>query len=237
MPSMRMLPALGCSTPEHHVDGRGLARAVGAEQTHDLAGADAEGDAVDGDRGAVAFGETLDLQRVLYSRTGRAGLNHAAVSADRTCRGARRSGIGQQMLIGEVRMGHVLCQSGGAPCPPFGYSRVMAKIRRGAHEDLAGALRYQSEERFRLLVESVKDYAIFMLDLEGHVVSWNAGAEHITGYRADEVIGEPCAMFYPPEARETHRPEHELDDCRQPGSSSRVKAGGSVRAVSASGHT
>jgi PAS domain S-box-containing protein len=56
-----------------------------------------------------------------------------------------------------------------------------------------------SEERFRLLVESVLDYAIFMLDPEGHIASWNAGAERIKGYSADEIIGEHFSKFYPPE--------------------------------------
>ena len=55
----------------------------------------------------------------------------------------------------------------------------------------------EGEERFRLLVESVEDYAIFMLDPEGRVASWNLGAERVTGYRADEVMGEPVAIFYP----------------------------------------
>src|SRR5439155_14241867 len=54
-------------------------------------------------------------------------------------------------------------------------------------------------ERFRLLVESVKDYAIFMLDPHGHVSSWNAGAERIKGYRAEEIIGQHFSRFYPPE--------------------------------------
>ena len=57
----------------------------------------------------------------------------------------------------------------------------------------------QSEEQFRLLVESVQDYAIFMLDLEGHVVSWNPGAERIKGYRAEEILGRHFSIFYPRE--------------------------------------
>ena len=61
-------------------------------------------------------------------------------------------------------------------------------------------LRCQSEERFRLLVESVRDYAIFMLDPQGRVLTWNAGAERIKGYRADEIIGQHFSRFYPPEA-------------------------------------
>ena len=58
----------------------------------------------------------------------------------------------------------------------------------------------QSEERFRLLVESVRDYAIFMLDPTGHVLTWNAGAQRFKGYRAEEIIGSHFSRFYPPEA-------------------------------------
>jgi PAS domain S-box-containing protein len=61
----------------------------------------------------------------------------------------------------------------------------------------------ESEERFRLLVDGVHDYGIFGLDAEGHVVSWNAGAERIKGYRADEIIGRHFANFYPPEHRDS----------------------------------
>jgi PAS domain S-box-containing protein len=69
----------------------------------------------------------------------------------------------------------------------------------------------QSEERFRLLVESVRDYAIFMLDPQGVVLTWNAGAERFKGYRADEIIGQHFSRFYPPEAIERQLPAHELD--------------------------
>lgn len=57
----------------------------------------------------------------------------------------------------------------------------------------------QSEERFRLLVSGVKDYAIFMLDPDGRVASWNAGAERFKGYQAQEIIGQPSSRFYTPE--------------------------------------
>ena len=57
----------------------------------------------------------------------------------------------------------------------------------------------ESEEKFRLLVAEVRDYAIFFLDLEGHVMTWNAGAERIKGYRADEIIGQSFVRFYVPE--------------------------------------
>jgi PAS domain S-box-containing protein len=68
----------------------------------------------------------------------------------------------------------------------------------------------ESEERFQLLVESVKDYAIFMLDVDGTVLTWNAGAERIKGYRADEIIGQHFSKFYPAEAVERKHPAYEL---------------------------
>src|SRR5256712_13639597 len=57
----------------------------------------------------------------------------------------------------------------------------------------------QDADRFRLQGESVKDYAIFMLDVDGRVSSWNVGAERNKGYRADEIIGQHFSRFYPPE--------------------------------------
>ncbi|HET9984160.1 MAG TPA: PAS domain S-box protein [Longimicrobiales bacterium] len=68
-----------------------------------------------------------------------------------------------------------------------------------------------NEEGFRLLVQSVKDYGIFMLDPTGHVASWNEGAERINGYRAEEILGRHFSVFYPPEAATSGFPQHELD--------------------------
>jgi PAS domain S-box-containing protein len=67
-----------------------------------------------------------------------------------------------------------------------------------------------SEERFRLLVSGVKDYAILMLDREGRVASWNEGAERIKGYRAEEIIGQHFSLFYPAEDVNAGKPAHEL---------------------------
>lgn len=69
----------------------------------------------------------------------------------------------------------------------------------------------RSEERFRLLVEAVEDYAIFMLDPQGHVVSWNTGAQRIKGYTAQEIIGQHFRIFYRPEQQAESYPEHELE--------------------------
>jgi len=68
-----------------------------------------------------------------------------------------------------------------------------------------------SEERFKHLVETIRDYAIFMLDQSGHVLTWNAGAERFKGYRADEIIGQHFSIFYPEEAKRRRWPQHELE--------------------------
>ena len=90
----------------------------------------------------------------------------------------------------------------------LGYAKVTRDLteRREAEE----ALR-ESEERFRLLVEGVRDYAIFMLDPTGRVATWNEGAERIKGYRAKEIIGRHFSEFFPPEDRAAHKPERELE--------------------------
>ena len=68
----------------------------------------------------------------------------------------------------------------------------------------------ESEERFRLLVNSVKEYAIFMFDTEGQVASWNLGAERIIGYTAAEIIGQPLSCLYSAEAADRGLPQQDL---------------------------
>ena len=70
----------------------------------------------------------------------------------------------------------------------------------------------QSEERFRSLVASVKDYAIFMLDPQGRVSSWNEGAERIKGYSPSEIIGEHFSRFYVQEDIERGKPRFRIED-------------------------
>jgi PAS domain S-box-containing protein len=90
---------------------------------------------------------------------------------------------------------------------PIGFSKVTRDLTDRRQSDLA--LR-QSEERLRLMVESVKDYAIFMLDPKGRVISWNPGAERVHGYKGPEIIGQHFSRFYPAEDAKAGRPEVEL---------------------------
>ena len=73
------------------------------------------------------------------------------------------------------------------------------------------------EARFRLLVESVEDYAIFMLDPRGIITSWNAGAQRLKGYAAEEIIGRPFDVFYTPEDRSSGKASRELERATRDG--------------------
>lgn len=69
----------------------------------------------------------------------------------------------------------------------------------------------RSEERFRLLVDAVQEYAIFMLDVQGYVSTWNTGAERIKGYRISEIIGKHFSVFYPEEDIQARKPQRDLE--------------------------
>ncbi|CDY76360.1 Chemotaxis protein methyltransferase CheR [Caballeronia glathei] len=91
---------------------------------------------------------------------------------------------------------------------PMGFAKLTRDltVRRQEEERLR-----QSEERFRLLIEAVKDYAIFMLDPDGNVASWNSGAVEIKGYRPEEIIGRHFSVFYGPEDVAAGKPRRELE--------------------------
>ncbi|HTI85172.1 MAG TPA: PAS domain-containing sensor histidine kinase, partial [Alphaproteobacteria bacterium] len=95
-----------------------------------------------------------------------------------------------------------------------GFSHIFRDISE--RHDRETVLR-ESEERFRLLVESVKEYAIFMLDPNGNIVSWNSGAEKIKGYKAAEIVGQHFSRFYPPAAVAAGVPRHNLAMARERG--------------------
>ena len=75
---------------------------------------------------------------------------------------------------------------------------------------------YQNET-FQLLVATIKDYAIFMLDPTGHVATWNAGAQGFKGYTPAEIIGKHFSAFYSEEDRENDKPSRELRDALRDG--------------------
>jgi diguanylate cyclase (GGDEF)-like protein/PAS domain S-box-containing protein len=94
---------------------------------------------------------------------------------------------------------------------PYDPMLLVAKVTRLAERARSEKTLRESEERFRLLVEGVKDYAIFMLDPEGRVASWNTGAERIKGYAAEEILGAHCSRFYAEEDVRQGRPSQELE--------------------------
>ena len=101
---------------------------------------------------------------------------------------------------------------------PDGRLVGFAKVTRDltARRQWEEALR-ESEERFRVLVRSVKDYGIFMLDPDGRVVSWNEGARRIKGYEAEEILGKHFSAFYPPDVAASGHPTRELAMARRDG--------------------
>jgi PAS domain S-box-containing protein len=89
-----------------------------------------------------------------------------------------------------------------------GFGKITRDLteRRAAEEE-----RRRGEQVHRLMVDRVKDYAIFMLDTGGHVMTWNAGAERIKGYRAHEIVGRHFSTFYPEEDKAAGKPARELE--------------------------
>ena len=101
---------------------------------------------------------------------------------------------------------------------PAGNLLGFAKITRDLTDrKMAEETLKQSEQQFRLLVQSVTDYAIYMLAPDGRLTNWNQGAQRIKGYRPEEVIGQHFSLFYTPEDREAGEPQRALETAMREG--------------------
>jgi PAS domain S-box-containing protein len=130
-------------------------------------------------------------QELLKQREARAAGNERAT--------ARAAQVAAALALASIGVGGFLL------------TQAFVRIRRSEH-----ALRAREDE-FRILVGGVTDYAIYMVDLQGRVTNWNAGAERIKGYRADEVVGRHFSLFYTEEDRAQGLPARALETAAQEG--------------------
>jgi PAS domain S-box-containing protein len=119
-----------------------------------------------------------------------------------------------------------ICAAHTAVVPTENYSalgtdehrlRSIAGLQQKAQTLEPEIARRERQEKFRRDIESVQDYAIYLLDIEGYVVTWNSGGQRIKGYSADEIIGQHFSAFYPPDARVAGQPELALATAAQQG--------------------
>ena len=96
----------------------------------------------------------------------------------------------------------------------IGFAKITRDITAKREQERA---LYESEERFRMLVQGVQDYAIYMLDTDGRVTNWNSGAESIKGYTADEIVGQHFSRFYTEEDRARGEPQFALETALREG--------------------
>ncbi|MBF5043069.1 PAS domain S-box protein [Aggregicoccus sp. 17bor-14] len=138
---------------------------------------------------------------------------HLAAGAAADARATRRALV---LVFVSTALGLALAASLG-----WVLTRPLTRLNQSAH---------QSEQRFALVVDAVRDYALMLLDAQGRVTHWNAGAQRIHGWREEEVLGQPVSALYPPEAQARGLPARELErtlrDGRLQGESWRLRKDG-----------
>jgi PAS domain S-box-containing protein len=173
--------------------------------------------------GALAHYENF-IENIIRGQLDEPARQHATIEALFSSAGAVRnllrqedgqSGKGDERKI-EVVLPFTRLWSQAAESTALIYARLREGHLSQLYDDarrIAEKLR-ESEERFRLLVEEAKDYAIWMADTAGRVASWNRGGEQMMGYEAGEISGRHIACFFPPEECAAGRPEDLLEDAR-----------------------
>jgi PAS domain S-box-containing protein len=140
---------------------------------------------------------------------------------------------GRAIDLGEISYGDERIRQGIYSVRIFPFSKNYLGV---AFENLTGRKRaeqtlFESEERLRLLIEGVREYAIFQLDPQGRIISWNAGAERLKGYRTGEILGKHFSVFYEPNDVQSGKPKANLAAAAQEGECKdegwRIRKGGS----------
>ena len=119
--------------------------------------------------------------------------------------------LGEELAIETLQRGatdYVLKQRLGRLVPSV--QRALREVEERRERQLAEARMRQTETRFRLIVESAKDYAIITLDMAGHITSWNSGAQRLLGYEEAEIVGQLANIIFTPEDLEQRQPEQEM---------------------------